>query len=156
MIKKFISKTLPLVAAVALLYPGTRKLADATWRQELTTTYQLGDQNFGGWFFVMVGLLEVGMAGLILWPKTRIPAGLAMAGFFVGALVFNLGLRVDQDLLPADRPTLSTLIPLDISHLLMGLAVALLWRGAGEPTHLWVDRRSSSKVEHRRSLDVAK
>ena len=140
------SKTLPFVAAAALLYPGTRKLVDAAWREELTTTYQLGGQNFGEWFFVMVGLIEVAMAGLIVWPKTRVPAGLAMAGFFVGALVFNLGLRVDQNLLPADRPTLSTLIPLDISHLLIGLAVALLWRSAGEPTHLWVDRRSSSKA----------
>ncbi len=144
-IKKLISKTLPFVSAAALLYPATRKLADASWREELTTTYQLGDQNFGAWFFVMVGLLEVALAGLILWPKTRVPAGLAMAGFFVGALVFNLGLRVDQDLLPADRPTLSTLIPLDISHLLIGLAVAFLWRSAGKPNHLWVDRRSSSK-----------
>ncbi len=61
-----------------------------------------------------------------------------MAGFFVGALVFNLGLRVDQDVLPPDRPTLSTLIPLDISHLLLGLAVALLWRSAGRRTDFWV------------------
>ena len=142
-IKKFISKALPIVAAAALLYPGVRKLADAVWRDELTTTYQLGDQNFGGWFFVLVGLIEVVMAGLILWTKTRVPAGLAMAGFFVGALVFNLGLRVDQDLLPADQPTLSTLIPLDISHLLIGVAVAWLWRSEGRPTHLWVDHQSS-------------
>ncbi len=140
MIKNLISKTLPLLAAVALMYPGTRKLVDATWREELTTTYQLGDQSFGGWFFVLVGLLELAMAGLILWPKTRVPAGLAMAGFFVGALVFNLGFRVDQDLLPADRPTLSTLIPLDISHLLIGLAVAWLWRSAGKPSDFWVAR----------------
>lgn len=146
MTKKLISKALPLLAAAALLYPGTRKLADAAWRDELTTTYQLGDQNFGGWFFVLVGLLEVAMAGLILWPKTRVPAGLAMAGFFIGALVFNLGLRVDQDLLPADRSTLGTLIPLDISHLLIGLAVAFLWRSAGKPTDLWVDRQTSSQA----------
>ena len=145
-IKKFISKALPIVAGAALLYPGIRKLADAGWRNELTTTYQLGDQNFGGWFFVLVGLIELVMAGLILWPKTRVPAGLAMAGFFVGALVFNLGLRVDQDLLPTDQPTLSTLIPLDIAHLLIGLAVAWLWRSEGKPTHLWVDRQSSSHI----------
>jgi hypothetical protein len=142
-IKNLLSKALPVVAAAALLYPASRKLADADWREELTSTYQLGDQSFGGWFFVMVGLLELAMAGLILWPKTRIPAGLAMAGFFVGALVFNLFLRVDQDMLPADRPTLSTLIPLDTSHLLIGLAVAWLWRSAGNPTDLLVDRRAN-------------
>ncbi len=146
MIKNLLSKTLPFVAAAALLFPGIRKLADAGWRDELTTTYQLGDLNFGGWFFVMVGLIELAMAGLILWPKTRVPAGLAMAGFFVGALVFNLGLRVDQDLLPADRPTLGTLIPLDTSHLLIGLAVAWLWRSAGKTTDLWVNRRPSSNA----------
>ena len=144
MIKNFISKTLPFLAAAALVYPGARKLVDGTWREQLTTTYQLGDQNFGGWFFVMVGLIELVMAGLILWPKTRVPAGLTMAGFFVGALVFNLGLRVEQDLLPADRPTLGALIPLDISHLVIGLAVAWLWRSAGKPTDLWVDRQTSS------------
>ncbi len=146
MIKNLISKTLPFVAAAALLFPGFRKLADASWREELTTTYLLGDQSFGGWFFVLVGLLEIAMAALILWPKTRIPAGLAMAGFFVGALVFNLGFRVDQDLLPADRPTLGTLIPLDISHLLIGLAVAGLWRSAGKSTDLWVAGPTTSNA----------
>ncbi len=146
MIKNVVSKALPFVAAAALLYPGIRKLADASWREELTITYQLGDQSFGAWFFVLVGLIELAMAGLILWPKTRVPAGLAMAGFFVGALVFNLGLRVDQDVLPADRPTLGALIPLDIAHLLIGLAVAWLWRSAGRPTDLWVDGRPSSNA----------
>lgn len=146
MTKKLISKILPFVAAAALLYPGIRKLVDDSWREELTTTYQLGEQNFGGWFFVMVGLIEIAMAGLILWPRTRVPAGLAMAGFFAGALMFNLILRVDQDVLPADRPTLSTLIPLDISHLLIGLAVALLWRSTGGATHLLVDRHSRSTI----------
>ncbi len=141
MIKKFASKALPLVAAAALLYPGIRKLADGAWREELNTTYRLGDQGFGEWFFVLVGVLEISMAALILWPKTRVPAGLAMASFFVGALVFNLGLRVDQDLLPEGRPTLGTLIPLDISHLLIGLAVALLWRNQGKPTDLLVAHR---------------
>lgn len=139
MIKNFLARALPLVAAAALLYPATRKLADEAWRRELATTYQLGERSFGEGFFVLVGALELAMAGLILWPKTRIPAGLAMAGFFVGALAFNLGLRVDQDLLPSDRPTLATLVPLDISHLLIGLTVALLWRSAGQPGHLWVD-----------------
>ncbi len=143
-IKNLASKTLPIVAAAALLFPATRKLAEADWRDELTTTYQLGDQNFGTWFFVAVGLIELALAAFILWPTTRVPAGLAMAGFFVGALVFNLFLRVDQDLLPADRPTLGTLIPLDISHLLIGLAVAWLWRSAGKPTDMWVDRRPSA------------
>lgn len=143
-IKKFASKALPVVAAAALLYPASRKLADGAWREELGTTYKLGDQSFGEGFFIMVGVLEVAMAGLILWPKTRVPAGLAMAGFFVGALVFNLGLRVDQALLPDDRPTLSTLLPLDISHLLIGLAVAALWRSFGLPDHVWVAGRSDS------------
>ncbi len=139
MIKNVVSKALPIVAAAALLFPASRKLTDAAWREELSTTYQLGGQGFGEWFFVLVGLLEAVMAGLVLWPKTRIPAGLAMAGFFVGALVFNLGLRVDQDLLPADRPGLGTLIPLDVSHLVLGLAIAWLWRSAGKPTDLLVD-----------------
>lgn len=126
-IKNLISKTLPFVAAAALLYPATRKLADSDWREELNTTYQLGDSSFGAGFFVLVGLIELALAGLILWRRTRVPAGLAMAGFFVGALVFNLGLRVDQKLLPDDRPGLGALIALDISHLLIGLAVAALW-----------------------------
>lgn len=140
MIKNVIAKTLPLVAAAALLYPASRKLIDDGWRGELSASYQLGGQGFGAWFFALVGLLEVAMAGLILWPRTRVPAGLTMAGFFVGALVFNLALRVDQDLLPADRPGLSTLVPLDISHLLLGLAVAWSWRSTGRPTDLLVDR----------------
>lgn len=144
MIKNVVSKALPFVAAAALLYPASRKLIDAAWREELSATYQLGGQGFGEWFFALVGLLEATMAGLILWPKTRVPAGLAMAGFFVGALVFNIGLRVDQDLLPADRPGLGTLVPLDVSHLLLGLAVAWLWRSGGQPTQLLVDRGVSS------------
>lgn len=146
MIKNFVSKALPFVAAAALLYPASRKLLDGAWREELTATYQLGDQGFGEWFFVLVGLLEAAMAGFILWPKTRIPAGLAMAGFFVGALVFNLGLRVDQDMLPPDRPTLSFLVALDVSHLLLGLAVAWLWRSVGQPTQLRVDRGGSQRA----------
>lgn len=140
MIKKFASRALPIVAAAALLFPAGRKLTDGSWRDELGTTYQLGDRSVGPGFFVLIGVLELAMAGLILWPKTRVPAGLAMAGFFVGALVFNLGLRIDQDLLPDDRPTLATLVPLDVSHLLIGLGVAALWRSTGQPTHLWVDR----------------
>ncbi len=144
MIKNFLAKALPFVAAAALLFPASRKLFDGAWREELGMTYELGGQGFGAWFFVLVGLLEAAMAGLILWPRTRVPAGLAMAGFFVGALVFNLGFRVDQDLLPADRPTLSALIPLDVSHLLLGLAIAFLWRSAGQPPQLLVDRRVAS------------
>lgn len=134
-IKNLLSKTLPFVAAAALVYPASRKLADGDWRKELNTTYQLGDSSFGAGFFVLVGLLELTLACLILWPKTRVPAGLAMAGFFVGALVFNLGLRVDQELLPDDRPGLGTLIPLDISHLLIGLAVAALSWNRPESSH---------------------
>ncbi len=144
MIKNVVAKTLPVLAAAALLFPSSRKLFDSAWREELGSTYQLAGQDFGALFFVAVGLLEAAMAVLILWPKTRVPAGLAMAGFFVGALVFNLGLRVDHDVLPADSPTLSTLIPLDVSHILLGLAVAWLWRSVGQPTHLWVDRAASS------------
>lgn len=138
MIKKFIAKTLPFVAAALLLFPAGRKLADGAWREELNTTYLLSNQSFGEWFFALIGVIEATMAVLILWPKTRVPAALAMAGFFVGALVFNLGLRVDQEVLPEDRPTLSTLVPLDISHLLIGLAVALLWRKYGRPGDLLV------------------
>lgn len=134
MIKNVISKTLPFVAAAALVYPGIRKPATSGWREELNATYQSGNQTFGEGFFLLVGVLEIAMAGLILWPKTRGPAGLAMAGFFVGALVFNLGFRVEQELLPEGRPTLSTLVPLDISHLLIGLAVAALWRRSDHPS----------------------
>lgn len=143
--KKIVSNALPVVAAAALTYPALRKLSDSAWRSELNTTYEVAGQNLGAVFFLLVGLLEASMAVLILWPKTRVPAGLAMAGFFVGALVFNLGFRVDQSLLPEDRPGLSTLIPLDVSHLLIGLGVALLWRTAGQPSHLWVqtDRNRS-------------
>lgn len=133
MIKNIVSKAVPFVAAAALLFPGTRKLANADWREELNATYLSGNQSFGEGFYVFVGVLEIAMAVLILWPKTRVPAGLAMAGFFVGALVFNLSFRVDQSLLPDGRQGLSTLIPLDISHLLIGLAVAALWRRSGQP-----------------------
>ncbi len=145
-IKNILPRALPFLAAAALLFPAARKLGDSGWRDELNETYQLGSQSFGASFFLMVGLLELVMAGLILWPKTRVPAGIAMAGFFVGALVFNLGLRVDQDLLPEGRPGLSTLIPLDVSHLLIGIAVAALWRSAGQPTHLLVDRSSGPRT----------
>lgn len=138
------SKALPVVAAAALVIPATRKLSDGDWRRELGTSYRIGDQNVGEAFFVLVGVLELALAALILWPKTRIPAGLAMGGFFVGALVFNLGLRLDQELLPDDRSTLSTLIPLDVSHLLIGIAVAALWRTTGRPSHLLVAPRSGS------------
>lgn len=133
-IKNIVSKTIPFVAAAALLYPGTRKLTNTGWREELNATYLSGNQSFGEGFYLFVGVLEITMAGLILWPKTRVKAGLAMAGFFVGALVFNLGFRVDQSLLPEGRQGLSTLIPLDISHLLIGLAVAALWRRSGQAT----------------------
>ena len=128
MVKKILSRSLPFLAAAALMFPASRKLSDGAWRAELNVTYLLGDQSFGEWFFLALGILELAMAALILWPKTRFLGGLAMAGFFVGALAFNLGLRVDQSSLPEGRPTLSTLIPLDISHLLIGLAVAALWR----------------------------
>lgn len=127
MIKNILSRTLPFLAAVALLIPASRKLTGGDWRDELGMTYRFGDQDFGATFFVLVGLIEAALAVLILWPKTRIPAGLAMAGFFVGALVFNLGFRVEQSALPEGRSTLAQLIPLDISHLLLGLAVAALW-----------------------------
>ncbi len=134
MIKNFFSKTLPFVAAAALLYPGARKVLDGSWRDELGTTYQLGDRDFGGTFFLLVGLLELIMAAAIVWPRTRVPAGFVMAGFFVGALISNLGFRVDQALLPSDRPGLSTLIPLDLSHLFLGLAIALLWQAHNRET----------------------
>lgn len=149
MIRNVLSKTLPFVAAVALLYPGIRKVFNGSWREELGATYQLGGRDFGPEFFLVIGLVELTMIVFILWPKTRVPAGLAMAGFFVGALIFNLGLRIDSDLIPDDQATLSTLIPLDISHLLLGLAIAALWQQMVSQTarHMYPPRSNSQVAQ---------
>lgn len=126
MTTRFLTKALPVLAAAALLIPAGRKLLDGSWRDQLGASYQLGDRDIGGNFFILVGLLELVLAVAILWPKTRVPAAFAMVGFFVGVLFFNLVLRLDQELLPSDQLNLSTLIPFDMVHLLLGLAVALL------------------------------
>ncbi|MFK7918777.1 MAG: hypothetical protein AB8G14_11900 [Ilumatobacter sp.] len=139
--KNFFSKALPVVAGVALIIPASRKVFGADWRDELGASYQLGERDVGSAFFLLVGLLEFVLAAAILWPRTRVPAGLAMGGFFVGALFFNLVLRVDQDVLPDDRSTLGQLIPLDLIHLALGVAVAWLWRTSGKPEHLFVAER---------------
>ncbi|MFK8023274.1 MAG: hypothetical protein AB8G26_04850 [Ilumatobacter sp.] len=128
MIRNLAAKALPIVATIALLIPAGRKLLNASWRETLGASYRFADRDVGANFFLLVGLLELAIAAAILWPRIRVAGGFVMAGFFVGALFFNLVLRLDQDQLSADQASLSTLIPLDTSHFILGLAVALLWR----------------------------
>lgn len=121
-----IQNVLAVLAAAALLYPGGRKLLFKSWREDLDATYRLGGRRFSAGFFLLVGLLEVATAIAILVPQTRVPAAFAMVGFFVGALFFNLALRADPRSVPAGQPDAKQLIPLDIAHGLLGLAVALV------------------------------
>ncbi len=131
------ARGISLAGAIVLIASGLQKMFNSGFRSDMNQVYELGDSSFGTWFFLVVGVIEFVIGVLIVWPRTRIPAALAMVLFFVGALIFNIGFAVDP--VPENLNDPSTLIPADVILGLLGLGIAALWRRHGEATDLLSD-----------------
>lgn len=104
---------------------GIVKVVSSGFRSDAVSTYVLGGNEIGGWFFVLVGIAEIGIAVWLLYPPFRDAGGVALMLVMLGALLFNLALV--RNVLPDGIDDPSSFWPVNIVLALVGLIIAFMW-----------------------------
>lgn len=122
---KLVITILSILAAIAMFLSGIAKLVGSGFRDDMVSTFAIGGNEIGGWFFILVGIAEIGIALWLLYPPFRDAGGAALLIVMIGALVFNLALV--RDVLPEGIDDPSGFWPVNIILGLVGLAIAVMW-----------------------------
>ena len=86
--------------------------------------YEIGGSQFGGWFFVLVGLFEVLIGIALFIPRTRMLGGMGLAFVMLGAVVLNIGFVAET--LPADADDPGMFVPVNLVLAALGATIAFL------------------------------
>ena len=62
------------------------KVFNTDFRGDMADNYELFGAELPAWFFVLVGLAELAIAALIIYPSTRVIGAAALTTFMVGAV----------------------------------------------------------------------
>lgn len=122
---KLLTTVLAIIGAVIMALAGISKLVSSGMRSDSVSTYEIGGNEFPGWFFVLVGLAEILIAIWLIYPPFRDAGGVSLFIVMIGALIFNLALV--KDVLPSGIDDPSGFAVLNIVIALIGAAVAYLW-----------------------------
>lgn len=96
----------------------------------MNAVFEVNGEEFGGWFFLIVGLIEIAIGATIVYQRTRIPGAIAYANVMVGAIIFNTVFAKDE--IPEGLNDPGDAIVPNIVLLLFSLGIAALWRNQGD------------------------
>lgn len=123
---RILATVLAVISAVIMLASGIMKLVNSGFRSDMDAVYEIGGNQFGTWFFLLVGLFEVLIAVLLFIPRFRTLGAIDLIIVMVGAAVFNLAFV--KDIIPAGLDDPSNFVIVNIILALVGAAIAFLWR----------------------------
>lgn len=122
---KLVTTILAVIGAIIMFISGVMKIVSSSFRGDMVANYAIGGNEIGGWFYVLVGIAEIGIAVWLIYPPFRDAGGVALFIVMLGAMIFNLGLA--KDILPAGADDPASFVPINVVLGLVGAAIAFMW-----------------------------